>query len=70
MIFTGLRGKGELRAVLGSSLFIAGLMIAGAASVFPIMLYSTLARIIPCPPIKMPPPDMGWPWHWCGGPSR
>ncbi|HEY5232905.1 MAG TPA: cytochrome d ubiquinol oxidase subunit II [Verrucomicrobiae bacterium] len=42
-IFTGLRGKGELRAVIGSSLFIAGLMIAGAASVFPIMLYSTLA---------------------------
>jgi cytochrome bd ubiquinol oxidase subunit II len=43
MIFTGLRGKGELRAVIGSSLFIAGLMIAGAASVFPIMLRSTLA---------------------------
>lgn len=43
MIFTGLRGKGELRAVLGSNLFIAGLMIAGAASVFPIMLHSTLA---------------------------
>ncbi|MGH7950913.1 MAG: cytochrome d ubiquinol oxidase subunit II [Limisphaerales bacterium] len=42
-IFTGLRGKGELRAVIGSSLFIAGLMIAGAASVFPIMLRSTLA---------------------------
>ncbi|MGH7976273.1 MAG: cytochrome d ubiquinol oxidase subunit II [Limisphaerales bacterium] len=42
-IFTGLRGKGELRAVVGSSLFIAGLMIAGAASVFPIMLRSTLA---------------------------
>lgn len=43
MIFTGLRGKGELRAIIGSSLFIAGLMIAGAASVFPIMLHSTLA---------------------------
>jgi cytochrome bd ubiquinol oxidase subunit II len=42
-IFTGLRGKKELRAVIGSSLFIAGLMIAGAASVFPIMLRSTLA---------------------------
>ena len=43
MIFTGLRGKGELRAVLGSSLFVAGLMVAGAASVFPIMLHSTIA---------------------------
>lgn len=43
MTFTGLRGKGELRAVIGSSLFIAGLMISGAASVFPIMLHSTLA---------------------------
>ncbi|HEX5400366.1 MAG TPA: cytochrome d ubiquinol oxidase subunit II [Verrucomicrobiae bacterium] len=42
-IFTGLGGKSELRAVIGSSLFIAGLMIAGAASVFPIMLRSTLA---------------------------
>jgi cytochrome d ubiquinol oxidase subunit II len=42
-IFTGLRGKEELRAVVGSSLFIAGLMVAGAASVFPIMLHSTLA---------------------------
>ena len=43
MVFTGLRAKGELRAVLGSSLFVAGLMVPGAASVFPIMLHSTLA---------------------------
>jgi cytochrome d ubiquinol oxidase subunit II len=42
-VFTGLSGRRELRAVIGSSLFIAGLMIAGAASVFPIMLRSTLA---------------------------
>jgi cytochrome d ubiquinol oxidase subunit II len=42
-VFTGLQGKRELRAVIGSSLFIAGLMISGAASVFPIMLHSTLA---------------------------
>ena len=42
-IFIGLKGKRELQPVIGSSLFIAGLMIAGAASVFPIMLYSTLA---------------------------
>lgn len=41
-VFTGLSGRHEGRAVIGSSLFIAGLMIAGAASVFPIMLHSTL----------------------------
>ena len=42
-VFTGLQSKRELRAVIGSSLFIAGLMISGAASMFPIMLHSTLA---------------------------
>jgi len=42
-VFTGLQRKRELRTVIGSSAFIAGLMIAGAASVFPIMLHSTLA---------------------------
>jgi cytochrome d ubiquinol oxidase subunit II len=42
-VFTGLSGKRETRAVLGSCAFIAGLMIAGAAAVFPIMLHSTLA---------------------------
>jgi cytochrome bd ubiquinol oxidase subunit II len=42
-VFTGLQTKRELRAVIGSSVFIAGLMISGAASVFPIMLHSTLA---------------------------
>ncbi len=42
-VFTGRTAGRELRAVLGSSAFIAGLMIAGAASVFPIMLHSTLA---------------------------
>jgi cytochrome bd ubiquinol oxidase subunit II len=42
-IFTGWQSKRELRGVIGSSVFIAGLMIAGAASVFPIMLQSTLA---------------------------
>lgn len=39
----GLRGGYELSASIGSSVFIAGLTIAGAAAVFPIMLYSTLA---------------------------
>ncbi len=42
-IFTGLRTGRELRALLGSSAFIAGLMIAGAAGVFQVMLHSTLA---------------------------
>jgi len=42
-VFTGRTAGRELRAVIGSSAFIAGLMIAGAASVFPIMLHSTLA---------------------------
>ena len=42
-VFIGLQTKTELRAVIGSAAFIAGLMIAGAAGVFPIMLYSTLA---------------------------
>jgi cytochrome d ubiquinol oxidase subunit II len=42
-VFLGLRTKRELCAVMGSSAFIAGLMIAGAASVFPIMLHSTIA---------------------------
>jgi cytochrome d ubiquinol oxidase subunit II len=41
-VFTGLSLRRELRTVVGSSAFIAGLMIAGAASVFPIMLHSTL----------------------------
>jgi cytochrome d ubiquinol oxidase subunit II len=41
--FTGLQSKRELLAVAGSSAFIAGLMVAGSASVFPIMLRSTLA---------------------------
>jgi cytochrome bd-type quinol oxidase subunit 2 len=42
-VFTGLRSKRESRALMGSSAFIAGLMIAGAASVFPVMLRSTRA---------------------------
>lgn len=41
-VFTGLSAKREARAVLGSCAFIAGLLIAGAAAVFPIMLHSTL----------------------------
>jgi cytochrome d ubiquinol oxidase subunit II len=40
-VVTGQRRRQETRAVIGSSAFIAGLMIAGAASVFPVMLNST-----------------------------
>jgi cytochrome bd ubiquinol oxidase subunit II len=43
VIFMGLKFGWELSAVFGSGAFIAGLMIAGAAGVFPIMLHSTLA---------------------------
>jgi cytochrome bd ubiquinol oxidase subunit II len=42
-VFTGLPSKREARAVLGSCAFIAGLMVAGAAAVFPVILHSTLA---------------------------
>ena len=42
-IFVGLQQKHEARALLGSTVFIAGLMIAGAAGVFPLILRSTLA---------------------------
>ncbi len=42
-VFTGLRSHREKRAVRGSCAFLAGLMIAGAAGVFPVMLRSTLA---------------------------
>lgn len=42
-VFTGFRRGAELQATLGSGAFIVGLMVAGAAAVFPIMLYSTLA---------------------------
>jgi len=42
-VFAGLRGGRGSLALVGSSVFIGGLMIAGAAGVFPIMLHSTLA---------------------------
>jgi cytochrome d ubiquinol oxidase subunit II len=41
--FFGLQRNNESRALIGSNLFIAGLMIAGAAGVFPFMLRSTIA---------------------------
>jgi cytochrome d ubiquinol oxidase subunit II len=42
-IFTGLRAGAEVRTFLGGCAVIAGLLGAAAASLFPIMLYSTLA---------------------------
>jgi len=42
-LFTGLRGGFEKRASFGSGLMIGGLLATGAATIFPVMLYSTLA---------------------------
>jgi cytochrome d ubiquinol oxidase subunit II len=42
-LFTGLRGTGESRAFAGSCAVIAGLLAGAAASVFPVMLHSSLA---------------------------
>jgi cytochrome bd ubiquinol oxidase subunit II len=42
-IFTGLRGRLELRAFVGSCLLIAGLLIGAAAVLYPVLLYSTLS---------------------------
>jgi cytochrome bd ubiquinol oxidase subunit II len=42
-VFMGLERKQDTRALIGSNLFIAGLMIAGAVGVFPFMLRSTVS---------------------------
>ena len=42
-VFTGLRGRLEGRTFVGSGMMIAGLLAAGAATIFPVVLYSTLA---------------------------
>ena len=42
-VWTGLRAAAEVRALAGSCLVIAGLLGGAAASVFPVMLHSTLA---------------------------
>ena len=42
-IFVGLQHNDASRAIAGSSLLIAGLMVGGAAGVFPLILRSTLA---------------------------
>src|SRR6266403_896607 len=42
-LISGLVGKREWRACLGSNFLIVGLLATGAAGIFPVMLYSTLA---------------------------
>jgi cytochrome d ubiquinol oxidase subunit II len=42
-IFTGLRSGAEARTFLGGCVLIAGLLGAAAASLFPVMLYSTVS---------------------------
>jgi cytochrome d ubiquinol oxidase subunit II len=42
-VFTGLRGRLERRAFIGSRMIITGLLATGAATIFPVVLYSTLA---------------------------
>jgi cytochrome d ubiquinol oxidase subunit II len=39
----GLRNRQEMRAFVGSNFLIVGLLATGAATIFPVMLYSTLA---------------------------
>ena len=41
-VFTGLRQRLELRTFVGSCMIIAGLLTAGAAAIFPVILLSTL----------------------------
>jgi cytochrome bd ubiquinol oxidase subunit II len=43
-LVSGLTTRNELRAFLGSNFLIVGLLATGAAAIFPVMLYSTLAR--------------------------
>ena len=42
-LISGLATRRELRAFLGSNFLLVGLLVTGAAVIFPIMLYSTLA---------------------------
>jgi cytochrome d ubiquinol oxidase subunit II len=42
-IVTGLKARLELRTFIGSQMVITGLLIAGAATIFPVVLYSTLS---------------------------
>jgi cytochrome d ubiquinol oxidase subunit II len=42
-LVSGLTGRRELRAFLASNFLILGLLVTGAAAIFPVMLHSTLA---------------------------
>jgi cytochrome bd ubiquinol oxidase subunit II len=42
-MFSGIRGRKEQRAFLGSNFLIIGMLSTGAAALFPVMLYSTLS---------------------------
>lgn len=42
-LLSGLANRREMRAFLGSSFVLVGLLATGAASIFPVMLHSTLA---------------------------
>jgi cytochrome d ubiquinol oxidase subunit II len=42
-LISGLLNCAERRAFVGSNLFLLGLMVTGAAAIFPVMLYSTIA---------------------------
>jgi cytochrome d ubiquinol oxidase subunit II len=42
-LFSGIRQANERRAFLGSNFLVAGMLATGAAAIFPIMLFSTLA---------------------------
>ncbi|MGB8985826.1 MAG: cytochrome d ubiquinol oxidase subunit II [Candidatus Sulfotelmatobacter sp.] len=43
MLISGLSGRREMRAFLGSNFILVGLLTTGGAAIFPVMLYSTLA---------------------------
>jgi cytochrome d ubiquinol oxidase subunit II len=43
LLISGFAGRKEMRAFLGSNLVLVGLLSTGAASIFPVMLHSTLA---------------------------
>lgn len=44
MIATGLKSRNEIRAFAGSNLFIIGMLATGGATIYPIMLFSTIDR--------------------------
>jgi len=43
LLISGFAGRKEMRAFLGSNFVLVGLLATGAASIFPVMLHSTLA---------------------------